>query len=108
MTLNLATARELKGSPQTVPAGDIVRYSITYPSTVTLDADSFMHAWQKNKDVSSTILSGSASVDGNVLTLKVISGETGGNEYVYTFRATCNSQKRVYYFRRTVTRESMT
>ena len=107
MTLNLSEARELKGSPMTLPAGDIIRYAITYPDTVSLDSDSFMHAWQKNNDVSGTILSGSLSVDGRVLTLKIISGEVGGNEYVYTFRATCQSQKRVYYFRRNIVKESL-
>jgi len=107
MTLTLAESRECKGSPGTFPAGDIVRFTITYPDAVTLDADSFMHAWQKNNDVSATILSGSLSVDGNVLTLKIIAGEVGGNEYVYSFRATCQSQKRIYFFRRIILKESL-
>ena len=97
--------RELLGSPYPGIVGDIVLLNIDLGSTVTIDGNAWMHAWKGTQDVSSSVLSGSLSATGNIVTLKTISGELAA-EYRYTFRCLLNGQYIVYFFRRRVERES--
>jgi hypothetical protein len=97
--------RELIGSPIAGIVGDIILYSIDVGAPVTVEGNAFMHAWKGTTDVSSSVLSGSVSGTGNIVTLKTISGELAA-EYRYTFRVKVNGQYIVYFFRRRVERES--
>ena len=99
------TGRELIGSPIAGIVGDSITYSVDLGSTVVADASSWMHAWKGTSDVSSDVLSGALSANGNILALKTISSELAA-EYRYTFKALVNSQYIVYFFRRKVERES--
>jgi hypothetical protein len=97
--------RELLGSPLGGIVGDIILYNVDLGSTVTVDGNSWMHAFKGTQDVSSSVLSGSMSATGNIVTLKTIQSELAA-EYRYTFRVLVSGQYIVYFFRRKVERES--
>jgi hypothetical protein len=97
--------RELIGSPIAGVVGDEIIYNVDMGSTVTIDSDSWIHAWKGTTNVSSSVLSGSMSSNGNIITLKKISNELAA-EYRYTIKALVNGQHLVFWFRRRVERES--
>lgn len=99
------TSREIIGSPFPGIVGDIVRFNIDMGDEVEVDGNAFMHAWKGTTDVSGDVLSDSISANGNILKLKIISGEEAA-EYRYTFRAKVKGNYFVYFFRRKVERES--
>ncbi len=106
MSINLEQRCQCDGSPEYVLPGESETKSFTYPGTVSLTG-AFMHAWCNGADAAATVLSGSLSVSGNILTLKTISNEVGGKEYVYVFGATCLGTIKVFYFRRVVAKETL-
>jgi len=97
--------REAYDSPKAGIVGDEVTYTADLGGTVIVDGNCWMHAWKGTTDVSSDVLSGSMSANGNIVTLKKISSELAA-EYRYTFRVQVNGQYLVYFFRRNVERES--
>lgn len=97
--------RELLGSPLAGIVGDVELLNVDLGSTATVDASAWMHAWKGTQDVSASVLSGSMSASGNIVTLKTISNELAA-EYRYTFRVLVNGQYLVFWFRRKVERES--
>jgi hypothetical protein len=97
--------RELTNSPLAGIVGDIVQYNVDLGGTVIVDGNAYMRAWKGTTDVSASVLSGNMTANGNIITLKVISGELAA-EYRYTFRVSKDNQYLVFFFRRKVERES--
>jgi hypothetical protein len=97
--------RELYKSPYPGIVGDKIQYSVDVGSTVTVDADCWMHAWKGTQDKSGDVLSGAMSTSGNIVTLRIISNELAAS-YRYTFKVLVNGHYIVYFFRRKVERES--
>jgi len=78
-------------SPKYLTEGSTPTYTITYAKASSVTATAATMAIYKNaggSDLASTLLTGSISADGNVLTLKKISGLVGGNFYIISVGAT--------------------
>ena len=91
----------VKESPKDLVAGAEPTYTITLTGATTVSASGATHEIYKNgggSDLSSTLLSGSLSAAGNVLTLKKLVSLTGGNTYTNSVKCTVDGVVEVRKF----------
>ena len=81
----------VKESPIELVAGAEPTYTITFTGATTVSSTSATHEIYKNgggSDLSGTLLSGSLSASGNVLTIKKLVSLVGGNTYTNSVKCT--------------------
>jgi hypothetical protein len=81
----MATTREVKESPLNQGADEIIAYQVTTTPWVSTPASPTVVAYDitdnARTDVSTTVLSGAASVSGDVITCPQLKSLTAGNVY---------------------------
>lgn len=79
-------------SPQDLTEGEEPVYSFSVPgvTTVTNDATLVMYIYSGNQNLSSTMLSGSMSSSGNVVTCKKIASLIGKKDYTVSIFGTAD------------------
>jgi hypothetical protein len=79
-------------SPQSLVEGEEIIFSMVVPgvTTVTNDATLTMTIHRGNDDKSNTLLSGSMSSSGNIVTLKKLTALVGKNTYVVAIFGTAD------------------
>lgn len=88
-------------SPIELVAGAEPTYTITFTGATTVSATAATHEIYKNgggSDLSTTLLSGSLSASGNVLTLKKLTNLAGGNTYTNSIKCTVDGVVEVRKF----------
>lgn len=91
VTISANTRLVLEGA-QVVYAGDTPVYSVTIQNVTTITDDATLQMWvyKGSTDKSSTFLTGSMAVSGNVVTTKTFTGLVGGDNLFVTIQGTAD------------------
>ncbi len=79
-------------SPEEAIEGDVLKYSVTWEGASSLTSPT-LTVYRDGTDVTVTVVSGSTTASGNVLTLGTITAQAndGGKTYVAVVKATVDS-----------------
>ena len=94
----MATLREVSESPLTQGGDEQIAYSFDFTAQGTPSAPAVtLYDLTSAADVTATLLSGAASVNGNVVTAPTVKGLTAGRTYKLTCLATVDGNKISYF-----------